>query len=135
MNIDWVREYCMSMPQATESLQWDCDLVFKIGGKMFAALVLEPAKVWLSFQCTPEEFAELTERPGIIPAPYAARYHWVALETREALSSNELERLLRNSYQRVFEKLPQRTRAALRPAASDAKIKTTNTRRPRRRAR
>jgi predicted DNA-binding protein (MmcQ/YjbR family) len=135
MDVDWVREYCMSMPHAAESLQWGDDLVFKIGGKMFAVLVLKPAPVWLSFKCTPEEFAELTERAGIIPAPYSARYYWVALETREALSSSELERLLRRSYELVLEKLPNKTRAALMQAASSRKIKSTNKRRPRRKAR
>ncbi len=74
MQIEWVHRYCMSMPHATESVQWGADLVFKIGGKMFAVLVLEPAKVWLSFKCSPEEFTELTERADIIPAPYSARY-------------------------------------------------------------
>ena len=136
MEIDRVREYCMSMPHATESLQWGDDLVFKIGGKMFAALVLAPAPVWLSFKCTPEEFAELTERPGIIPAPYSARYYWVALQTREALGRSELERLLRNSYDMVLEKLPRKTRASLAQAtASGARIKTTEKLRPRRKAR
>jgi predicted DNA-binding protein (MmcQ/YjbR family) len=113
MNIDWVRSYCMSMPHATESVQWGNDLVFKVAGKMFAVLVLEPAKVWLSVKCSPEEFAELVERPGIIPAPYSARYHWIALETEDALSLSELKRLLRRSYDLVFEKLPKKTRAAL----------------------
>lgn len=136
MNIDWVRTFCMSMPHATEAIQWGDDLVFKIGGKMFAVLVLEPASVWLSFKCTPEEFAELTERPGIIPAPYSARYFWVALQTREALSAPELERLLRVSYDLVVEKLPQKTRTALAPAtSSSAKIKSTKKRRPRRKPR
>lgn len=136
MNIDWVREYCMQMPHATESLQWGDDLVFKIGGKMFAVLVLKPAPVWLTFKCTPEEFAEMTERPGIIPAPYVARYHWVALQTQEALNASELERLLRNSYQMVLEKLPRKTREALaQPASPKRKIKSTNKCRPRRKAR
>jgi predicted DNA-binding protein (MmcQ/YjbR family) len=136
MNIDWVREYCMQMPHATESLQWGDDLVFKIGGKMFAALVLKPAPVCLSFKCTPEEFAELTERAGIIAAPYLARYYWVALQTHEALSPSELERLLRDSYQMVLDKLPRKRREALVQAASPkSKIKSTNKRRPRRTAR
>jgi predicted DNA-binding protein (MmcQ/YjbR family) len=135
MNIDWVREYCMSMPHATESLQWGDDLVFKVGGKMFAVLVLKPAPVWLSFKCTPEEFAELTERVGIIPAPYSARYQWIALETHETLSSSELERLLRNSYEMVLEKLPKKARAVLQPSSSHPKIKSTNKRPPRRKAR
>lgn len=126
----------MQMPHATESLQWDCDLVFKIGGKMFAVLVLEPAKVWLSFKCTPEEFTELTERLGIIPAPYSARYHWVALETQDALHSEELRRLLLNSYEMVLEKLPKKTRTELAKAApSRPAAKSTSKRRPRRGAR
>jgi predicted DNA-binding protein (MmcQ/YjbR family) len=134
MDIDWVRKYCKQMPHATESLQWGDDLVFKVGGKMFAALVLVPARVWLSFKCTPEEFAELIERPGIIPAPYSARYHWVALETCEALASGELERLLRSSYEQVFAKLPRKTQGQLSGAKINSKIKSTNKRRPRRRA-
>ena len=131
MNIDWVRDYCKKMPHATETVQWGDDLVFKVGGKMFAVVVLVPAKVWLSFKCSPEEFAELTERPGIIPAPYSARYYWVALETQDALAPTELERLLRSSYDMVFAKLPRKTQSAL----SSPKIKSRNTRHPRRRAR
>jgi predicted DNA-binding protein (MmcQ/YjbR family) len=135
MDIDWVRKYCKQMPHATESLQWGDDLVFKVGGKMFAVLVLVPARVWLSFKCTPEEFAELIERPGIIPAPYSARYHWAALETREALATAELERLLRGSYEQVFAKLPRKMQAELSGAKMNSKVKSTNRRRPRRRAR
>lgn len=113
MNTDTVREFCLGMPHARESLQWGNDLVMKVGGKMFAVIVLEPASVWLSFKCTPEDFSELTERPGIIPAPYAARYHWVALESRDALGLAELKHQLRRSYELVFEKLPKKVRAAL----------------------
>ncbi len=42
MNREWVRKYCMSLPHVTEQVQWQIDLVFKIGGKMFAIVVLEP---------------------------------------------------------------------------------------------
>jgi predicted DNA-binding protein (MmcQ/YjbR family) len=114
MTIDGVRAYCMSMPHATESVMWGNDLVFKIGGKMFAVVVLEPAKVWLSLKCSPEEFAELVERPGIIPAPYSARYHWIALETHDALSAPELKRRLCRSYGLVLEKLPKAARRDLK---------------------
>ena len=114
MTIDAVREYCLSLPHATESIQWGNDLVLKVGGKMFAVMVLEPAAIWISFKCTPEDFALITERPGIIPAPYVARYHWVALETKDALPNSELKDRLRQSYDLVFAKLPKKTRAALR---------------------
>ena len=114
MTVEAAREYCLSLPHATESIQWGNDLVLKVGGKMFAVMVLEPARVWISFKCTPEDFAELTERPGIIPAPYSARYYWVALETKDALSNSELKERLRQSYDLVLEKLPKKARAALR---------------------
>src|SRR5712692_7062625 len=77
MDIDWVRQYCLSLPHTTEKVQWQDDLVFKIGGKMYAVVALEPGDHWLSFKSTPEEFADLVERHGVIPAPYLARAHWV----------------------------------------------------------
>lgn len=113
LDVDWVRDLCLSFPGATEQLTWGIDLTFRISGKIFAVTVLEPAKVWLSFKCSPENFAELTERPGIIPAPYMARAQWVALETKEALPKEELASLLRESYDLVFAKLPRKTREAL----------------------
>ena len=71
MKIDWLREHCISLPHATETVQWGDDLVFKIAGKMFAVVPLEPsAPTLLAFKCTPEKFAELVEIPGIIPAPW-----------------------------------------------------------------
>lgn len=113
MDIDWVRRYCLSFPHATEQVQWGNDLIFKVGGKMFAATPLEPAPVVLSFKCTPEMFAELTERRGIKPAAYAARYHWVSLETQDALPVRETKALLRQSYDLVFAKLPKKVQAGL----------------------
>ncbi len=109
-----MRAYCLSFPQTTENVQWENDLVFKIAGKMFAVAVLEgEARYCLSFKCTEEEFAELIERDGIDPAPYSARYFWVALEKFNVVSDPELERLLRKSYDLVFEKLPKNLRGHL----------------------
>ncbi|MBV8730000.1 MAG: MmcQ/YjbR family DNA-binding protein [Acidobacteriia bacterium] len=113
MNVDWLRRYCKSLPHTTEAIQWGSDLVFKVGGKMYAVTPLEPAPVCLSFKCTPENFAELTQRPGIIPAPYLARASWIAIESEEALSPADVKRLLKESYQLVLAKLPKKARASL----------------------
>lgn len=111
--MDWLRRYCLSLPHSSEKIQWGSDLVFKIGEKMYAVVALEPGGVWLSFKCTPEDFADLTERPGIIPAPYLARASWVALEREDALPPAEIKRLVRLAYQTVREKLPQRVKTHL----------------------
>jgi predicted DNA-binding protein (MmcQ/YjbR family) len=114
MDIESVRAHCLSFPHVTENVQWGNDLVFKIAGKMVAVIVLEGAsKYCLSLKCTPEKFAELVEQDGIDPAPYSARYHWVALEQSNALSEKELKALLRESYDLVFEKLPKKTKSQL----------------------
>jgi predicted DNA-binding protein (MmcQ/YjbR family) len=115
MNVDWLRRYCKSLPHTTESIQWGSDLVFKVGGKMYAIAPLEPAPVCLSFKCAREEFAEITQRPGIIPAPYMARASWIALENENALSAGELKHLLKTSYELVLARLPKKARAALSP--------------------
>jgi len=117
MNVAWVRHFCKSLPYTTESIQWGADLVFKIGGKMYAVVPLEPAPICLSFKCTPEDFAELTQRPGVIAAPYLARASWVALENEDALSTVDLKRLLRTSYQLVHARLSKTARAALSASA------------------
>ena len=93
---------------------------------MFAVTPLEPAPVCLSFKASPENFAELTERPNVIPAPYLARAQWVALQTRDALPPEELARLLRESYDMVFARLPRKIRDAVsraKPLARKARDK------------
>ena len=114
MDIEQVHTHCLSFPHVTEVVLWGNDLVFKIGGKMFAVIGLDPASDHcLSFKCTPEKFAELIEQDGIVPAPYVARYHWVALQRFNAVGEKELKALLSNAYDLVLAKLPKRARAEL----------------------
>jgi predicted DNA-binding protein (MmcQ/YjbR family) len=113
MNVDWLREICLAFPGTTEQIQWGNDLLFKVGGKMFAVTPLEPAPVCLSFKASRETFAELTERPNIIPAPYLARAQWVALQAKDAIADGELAQLLRESYDLVAAKLPKNIRDSL----------------------
>ena len=118
MDIDWLRKICLAFRGVTEQIQWGNDLLFKVGGKMFAIAPLEPAPVCLTFKCSDESFAELTERPRIIPAPYLARAKWVALESPDAMTRGELSELLRTSYELVFAKLPKRAQEELKGAGS-----------------
>ena len=129
MNIDWVREHCLSLPHATEAVQWGDDLVFKVGGKMFAVVPLEPSAAnHLAFKCTPEKFAELTEIPGIVPAPYMARAMWVAFEDPNALRVDEIRALISESYDLVFAKLTKKAQQELTTAGSKRKVSPSKTR-------
>ena len=105
MNVDAIRAYCMSFPNATENLQWGDDLCFKIGGKIFTTVSLDNPR--LCFKCTPDSFAELIEREDIHPAPYVGRYKWVMLDRLDALRGEELEDHIRQSYEMVSAKAPK----------------------------
>jgi predicted DNA-binding protein (MmcQ/YjbR family) len=112
MNIDSIRSYCLSLPHATEDVQWGNDLLFRISGKIFAGINLDPPHS-LSFKCAPEKFDELIELEGIIPAPYMARNKWVMLEHLDALNATELKRLIKISYEMIFSKLTKKAQAEL----------------------
>lgn len=113
MDIEAIRKYCLSLPHSTEGMQWGDNLLFRIGEKIFTIVALDQTPPQLSFKCTPEEFAELVEREGIIPAPYMARNHWVLLQRPDAVPRAELKRLIRDSYDMVAAKLPKRVRVEL----------------------
>jgi predicted DNA-binding protein (MmcQ/YjbR family) len=109
MDLEEIRAFCLSLPGATEDVKWGSDLTFLVGGKMFTVTGLEAAATpGVSFKCTPEMFAELTEREGIRPAHYVARYFWVTVENTEALTADELKNLIINSYNMVRAKLPKK---------------------------
>ena len=132
--LDWVRAFCLSLPHATEDVQWEHNLLFRIAGKMFCIANLEPAvsPTKICFKCAPEKFAELVEIDGIIPAPYMARNHWVAMLDMDALRQPEIKELIQGSYQMILEKLPKKTQASLqaKPIAKAAKGKSATAKGP-----
>jgi predicted DNA-binding protein (MmcQ/YjbR family) len=126
-NVDSIRAYCLSFANATEKLQWEDNLCFKITGKIFAMLGLDDPR--LCFKCTPETFAELIEREDIRPAPYVGRYKWVMLDRLDAVGDSELEGLIRQSYDMVASKAPK-TRTRQKTKSKAARKKAVRTRRP-----
>lgn len=111
-DVDPLVEYCRNLPGATEDVKWGNDLVFSVGGKMFAAFGL-PDYEPLSFKVDPVVFSVLIQRPGIVPAPYLAQHSWVSVKTRDAMTGEELEELLWESYRLVAGKLSKKMRASL----------------------
>ncbi|MEO5926930.1 MAG: MmcQ/YjbR family DNA-binding protein [Bryobacteraceae bacterium] len=113
MNLAWLRAHCLSLPHTTEQIQWGDHLLFKIGGKMYAGTSVEGGDAGMSFKVSPEDFEELVERPGIIPAPYLARAKWIALEHEDAMPRAELKQRLTRSYELVKLGLTKKVRLEL----------------------
>jgi predicted DNA-binding protein (MmcQ/YjbR family) len=124
MDTETTRTFLRSLPHVVETVsettRWGNKLVWRvgeqsIGGKMCAQIDFEEdGRAVLSFAADPERFHELIEKDGIVPAPYRARLHWVALERWNAVGDQELKDLLRQAVELTFAKLPRRIREQMR---------------------
>lgn len=123
MNVDQIRKFCLSFPGATEKLQWDDALCFKVSGKMFAVLGLD--NVRFTFKCAPETFAELIEREDIDPSPYLGRYKWVILHRLDALPWGELKDLIGQSHEAVATKASHKPRGTRTRSKKSKKGRST----------
>jgi len=130
MNIESLRKFCLSFPHATEKLQWGEELCFKVSGKIFAMVGLGAVPQTLTCKCDPEAFAEMTDREGIVPAPYVGRYKWVMLEHLDALREGELKELIAKSYDLVSAKTKPKTKNKIPAARAGRLHKTSKSSRP-----
>lgn len=107
--LDSIREYCLSLPDVTEKIQWEDVLLFCVGGKIFVMMSLNPASEdRICFKCNPDTFAELLEREGARPAAYVGRFKWIGVGDFNVLPAPELRELIRASYELVRAKLPRK---------------------------
>ncbi len=107
MKFDSLRKYCATLPGATMDVKWGADECHSVGGRMFAVFLVQNRRGGsVSFKCDPERFLELTDRPGIVPAPYLARAHWVQVTgCGGADATREARSLVARSHALVFAKL------------------------------
>lgn len=99
MNELALRNHLQPWPGVTASVKWRDDLVFCVAAKMFCVYCFRGAHLGtISFKVETERFLELTDRPGIRPAPYMARSHWIQLERSDVLAEPELIGLVERSY-------------------------------------
>lgn len=109
---DPLPDFCRKLPGVTEDVKWDNDLVFSVGGKMFAVFALPDLEPF-SFKVEAVLFPVLTQRPGIVPAPYMAKHSWISVSSHDILPREELEELLRESHALVAQKLSKKARKLL----------------------
>lgn len=117
MRFDALLQHGEALPGVTLDRKWGADLCLLVGNKMFAVFGLDPQDKLssLSFKVDPARFLELTDQPGIQPAPYLARHHWVALDSHCCLPYDQLADLMSQSYRLVRDRLPKRVQAGLAP--------------------
>ena len=115
MNIEEIREYCISKPAVTEGFPFnDTALVFKVAGKMFALLDLSEDSRGISLKCDPELAIELRARfPEVTPAWHFNKQHWNGVDLKGSISDKKLKEWIDHSYSIVVDSLPKSKREVL----------------------
>lgn len=115
MNIEEVRQYCLSLPMVTESFPFDQEtLVFKVGSRMIGYIPLEHPGGYICLKCDPERSEELRMHyDGIEPAWHMNKRHWIGLFLDRDVPHNLVKELIEHSYNLVCLKMPRREREAL----------------------
>lgn len=112
MNIEEFREHCLSVKGSSESLPFIGNdvLVFKIMGKMFAYIALEPKDgvFRANMKCNPARSRELREHyQGVTPTQFTTEL-WNSVALESDLSDSLIKELLLHSVEEVVKKLPKR---------------------------
>ncbi|KZC17094.1 hypothetical protein RHOFW510R12_03540 [Rhodanobacter sp. FW510-R12] len=107
---------CGHWPGVTRDTKWGIDMVFSVAGKMFAVMPSDGSGGGrLSFKVADDRFLELTDQPGIIPAPYLARAHWISIVEPRRFATAELEAFILDAYVLVRARLTKKRQAELGP--------------------
>ncbi len=109
MEIEEIREYCLSKKAVTEGLPFDNEtLVFKVGGKIFLFLPLESPQPTFSVKTDPDWSEELREKYfQITGAFHLNKTHWNSVLC-EGLKRDLIVKLIDHSYDLVFKSLTKK---------------------------
>ncbi len=111
MDIETLRNYCISKKGVTEEFPFDKDtLVFKVMGKMFALAPLERIPSQVNLKCDPEKAISLREEyDGIItPGFHMSKKHWNTIFLEEQLPPQLIIELIDHSYDLVVSKFTKK---------------------------
>ena len=110
MDIETLREYCLSKPFSTEEFPFDEQtLVFKVMGKIYAIIGLEHEDPFVSLKCDPDKSIELREKyEDITPGWHMSKTHWNSVFIEHALSDQLIKELIDHSFDLVVSSLPKK---------------------------
>jgi len=109
VNIEQLREHCISKPGVSEGLPFGEDtLVFKVGGKIFLLIGLSEANRF-NVKCDPELAVELRERFNEVqPGYHMNKTHWNTVYMDGGLNDKQLCDMIDHSYNLILKSLPKK---------------------------
>ncbi|MDA3892108.1 MAG: MmcQ/YjbR family DNA-binding protein [Salinivirgaceae bacterium] len=114
MNIEELREYCLSKKGVTESFPFDqVTLVFKVMNKMYALTSLDK-ELSINLKCDPEKAIELRERySSVQPGYHMHKKHWNTVFVDGLISDTKIKEWIDHSYELVVKSLTKKLQAEL----------------------
>jgi predicted DNA-binding protein (MmcQ/YjbR family) len=115
MNIETFREYCLSKPATTEGTPFGPDdIVFKVGGKVFAIAALMEVPPCVNLKCDPDLALELRDRyEQVTPGYHMNKKHWNTVVLDGVIPQAEIRKMIDQSYDLVVQSLPKAKREKL----------------------
>ena len=115
MNIEELREYCLSKKGVEESLPFGPDaLVFKVLGKVFLITVLNEHPLQFNVKCEPENAIALREQYScVLPGYHMNKKHWNTVIADGSVSDSLLQSWITDSYHLVLNKVPRKQRESI----------------------
>ena len=106
MNIELLREYCLSKKDVEEALPFGPDtLVFKVNGKIFLLTGLDSDSFRFNVKCNPDKAMELREEfPCVLPGFYMNKKHWNTIVVDGSVSTKQLKEWIDHSYDLIVGK-------------------------------
>jgi predicted DNA-binding protein (MmcQ/YjbR family) len=125
MNIEELREYCISVKGASECFPFDENvLVFKIMDKMFVYVDLSPkdGKFKVNMKCDPEKSVELREKyQGVRQGIHTRSIMWNAVCLANDVPDKLIKELIEHSVEEVIKNLPRKKQEEYRKIVVNAR--------------
>jgi predicted DNA-binding protein (MmcQ/YjbR family) len=115
MDIEQLREYCLSKTAAEETIPFGPDtLVYKVGGKVFLLTGLDGEDLRFNVKCDPAKAVELREEFScVLPGYHMNKKHWNTIVVNGSVSSKQLKEWIDHSYELVVASLSKKLREKL----------------------
>jgi len=125
LNVPQLKAFCRGFPGARETLYEEPYnfLVYAVGGKKFAYFKTSYPERWrFSVRVSPDRFVELTDVPGVKPARYRGRFHWITIVKVSSFPASYLKELVEGSYQRAFASLSKSGQIAVHASGGSGEL-------------
>lgn len=114
MNIEELRNFCLSLKGAEESMPFDDKtLVFSVKRKMFCATDINTYE-FVNLKCDPDKAIQLREQYNeVIEGYYMNKKHWNSVKTKGEITDKQFQEWIKDSYDLVVLALPKKIQKEL----------------------